>query len=343
MTATSNQQSRLLLTAYRLLPTGRRGQALLELAIFGSIALLVLGALVNYGVNADATQQAMMDSFRKALLSAWEAPQPGKPAGVSYVQLSDRHIPNPSHPFTIGSVVPVTGQAGVVIRNPLMQETADVEEELPRTRVTVQGVELDCPSAGTGCTTAGFRSEGIHSGNKQKYEEIYGKDNVDEAAGRVIDSCDGEIIDYEGCARQARQIVNPAFCQQECERGRSPASDVDCAAICSQSIGTPWYAQGAFQTGGVWVFPVLNNLFAGIRSMAIQPGYVKHTTTSTNRTKSESSSGSSTASSVAWRDDTARTFVFRALRDTTGTPTKQPVNRTPKNQNTTTTWTTPWN
>jgi len=320
-----------------------RGQALLELAILGSIALLVLGALVNYGMNADATQQAMMETFRQATLSAWEGGQPGKPTGVSYVQLTDRHIPNPSHPFTIGSVVPVTGQAGGVVRNPRMQETADVEEELPRTRVTVQGVELDCPSAGIGCTTAGFRSEGINSGNKEKYDEIYGKDNVDEAGGRVIDSCDGEMLDYDACVRQARQIVSPAFCQQECERGRSPGSTVDCAAICSQSIGTPWYAQGAFQLGGAWVFPVLNSLFTGIRSMGIKPGYVKHTTTNTTFMRSENSAGSSTTSSAAWRDDTKRTFLYRALGDTSGTAAQQPVNTTPKDQSGTTIWTTPWN
>jgi hypothetical protein len=320
-----------------------RGQAMLELAIFGSIALLVLGALINYGLNADFTQQAMMESFRRATISAAEGSQPGKPMGVSYVQLTDRHVPNPSHPFTIGSVVPVTGQASGVTRNPRMQETADSEDELPRTRVVVQGVELDCPSVGIGCTTAGFRTEAIHSGNKDKYAEIYGKDNIDETTGRLIDSCDGEILDYDACIRQARQIVDPEVCRKECERGRSPGSSVDCAAICNQTISTPWYAQGASQPGGMWVFPALNKLFAGTRSMGLQPGYVKHTTLSTSRIKSENSSGVSTTSTAAWRDDTNRRFLHRVMGDTSGTAAQQPVNTTPKNQSGTTIWTTPWN
>lgn len=318
----------------------QRGQALLELAIFGSIALLALGALINYGLNADFTQQAMMESFRRALFSAAEAPNPGAPTGVSYIQLADRHIPNPSHPFMIGSVVPVTGEADAVVRNFTSQETADTEAELPRTRVTIQGIELECPSAGPGCTTAGFRSEAINDGNKEKYDEIYGKDNIDQDGQRVIDSCDGEIIDYEACVRQARQIVNPPFCQQECERGRSPGSTVDCAAVCSQAIGTPWYAQGGFEQNGVWIFPALNDLFAGIRSMGIQPGYDKRTTANATLTQSEDRSVSRTVSSVAWRDDTDRTFVYRPLGGTTAT--EQPVKTTPKNQNRTTVWTTPW-
>jgi len=321
---------------------GQRGQALLELAIFGSIALLALGALINYGLNADFTQQAMMESFRRALFSAAEAPNPGTPASVSYVQLTDRHIPNPSHPFMIGSVVPVMGQANAVVRNFQTQETADTEAELPRTRITVQeGVEVDCPSAGSGCTTAGFRSEAINDGNKEKYQEIYGADNVDQDGQRVIDICDGEIIDFDACVRQARQIISPPFCQQECERGRSPGSTVDCAAICSQTIGTPWYAQGGFEQNGIWVFPALNNLFAGIRSMGIQPGYDKRTTVDATLAKSEDSGVSRTVSSVAWRDNTDRTFVHRSLGNAGATAAG--VKTRPKNQNSTAVWTTPWN
>ena len=45
----------------------RRGQAMLELAVFGSLMVLVLGALVSYAMNSDYNQRQMMDSFRRAL------------------------------------------------------------------------------------------------------------------------------------------------------------------------------------------------------------------------------------------------------------------------------------
>lgn len=82
----------------------QRGQALLELAIFGSLIILLLGALVNYGLNADYTQYAMMDSFRQAS---------GPNANSSVLVITDRHIPNPAHPHAVGSLVPTSASASV--------------------------------------------------------------------------------------------------------------------------------------------------------------------------------------------------------------------------------------
>ncbi len=83
-----------------------RGQALLELAVFGSFLLLVLGALINYGLNTENTQWALMKSFRDALSRA-----SGGSASVTVVR--DRYIPNPSSPFAVGSPVPVSASASV--------------------------------------------------------------------------------------------------------------------------------------------------------------------------------------------------------------------------------------
>lgn len=90
-------------------PISERGQALLELAIFGSMIILILGAMLNYGLNAEYTQRAMMESFRQAEAAP----------NTSYLLVQDRHIPNPSHPYAVGALVPVTASASVTRSNQL--------------------------------------------------------------------------------------------------------------------------------------------------------------------------------------------------------------------------------
>lgn len=83
-----------------------KGQALLELAIFGSLLLLLLGALLNYGLNADYSQQVFMKTFREALRRA-------NGGSASVIVVRDRYIPNPANPFAIGSPLPVSASASV--------------------------------------------------------------------------------------------------------------------------------------------------------------------------------------------------------------------------------------
>ena len=154
------------------------GQAMLELAVFGSLLLLVLGALVNYGLNAEFSQHATMETFRQALVDAAKSPLNGQPAAVSHLRIQNRHIPNPSHPFGLGSAIPVAAQAGVT-RNFQMQEIGTTVAELPRLQMTIQGAPFDCPSDGVGCATAGFRVEqDPPPGSLKGYLEVYGPTHV---------------------------------------------------------------------------------------------------------------------------------------------------------------------
>jgi hypothetical protein len=317
---------------------------MIELAIFGSLMILTLGVLLNYGMNYDFRQEALMRSFRGALASAAEPVAGGDPIGsASYTVLDDRHIPNPASPFGIGSAVPISG-SGSVGRSFRRQHTADIEAELPRVRLNLQGQEVDCPSAGTGCVAAGFRTEsGITGlvwdgdtgrfindsgsiGMADRYEVVYGALSL-EALGpdtiRIIDACDGEIIGFEACLLQARMITDNGVCTEQCNRGKPPGSDMDCAAICAQPMHVPWYA------GGSTVFPVLDGLFGIVRSgaqvtaqdrqaMGVQPGYVKVTNTDSTLTKTESAGGISTTDNFGWSETTTRDVVYRPLGNTSG-------------------------
>jgi len=320
-----------------------RGQALVELAIFGSLLIMLVGALINYGLNYDYQQQAAMESFRKALgmASAPLPSDPTTPAGsATTILIKDRHIPNPAHPFATGSLNPITGSASVT-RNFALQENADAWDwsALPYIALQFDGAVNGCPGsqlspAGSAppCKylTSGFRlTPGVSKNSLDRYREVYGGGNVCAKArcggsgckvdkrGReecddvltllIVDPCDGEIINYEGCIRQARLINNPGFCIQECERGKPPDSDKNCLKVCTASIQTPWYANGCVAAGSC---PPLDNLFTqnNIKSMGVQPGYVKE---DARNLTLQATQGTSTTSGT-WTEKTTRTIMTQS-------------------------------
>lgn len=174
-----------------------KGQSILELAILGTILIGILGLVVNYGLRYNYQQKVMMQAFRNAYNAASE--------GGSYTLVVDKHIPNPSDPWGVGSVTPVSASASVT-RNYKMQEIAacdadDVSDcpttcpdacltcstacpdacDLPRTTIEIKGTNAD--NTFKRCfTTAGFRDAGgltkatggLTPEQIDKYEEIYG-------------------------------------------------------------------------------------------------------------------------------------------------------------------------
>ena len=346
------------------------GQALVELAIFGSLLILVLGALVNYGLNADFTQQAMMRTFRQSLVTAAQSEQqnPPTPVSASHVFLEDRHIPNPSHPFGIGPVIPVSGQGSSPSRTHKLPLTPEKLEELPRQYVTLQGVALNCPATGSGCLTAGFRDEqdvpgfieqkdGKWTNNPDrvdlidKYEEIYGRSSsFDLGPGscegcrniRIVDGCEGEIISRDNCARQAAQIMDQDVCARECEKGKQPGSTLDCNAVCAQSIHVPWYAEGGSKDSGFWVFPALDRVFAGVRALGLQPDYVRRTVMTNGLIKQETRADITTISSNDWSAQTQRALFYRDPATGERVVKEDDQTKTTIGESDETTWTTPW-
>ncbi|MFH0762489.1 MAG: hypothetical protein V1925_01195, partial [Candidatus Omnitrophota bacterium] len=217
-------------------------------------------------------QQAMQQAFRKALKSAAEAEQDGKPSSVTHVIVNDKHIPSPSNPFGHGSIIPVSASASVVRNYHMQDNVPETYEELPQITINIQGQEASFK-------TAGFRDEfDVAEDTLKKYNEVYGsfnidetgegaclEDEIDEMTGdttcinqakniRIIDSCAGEILDYSAAARQCRQIIDKEVCEKECERGKFPCSGTDCDDeddeddcndICSYTMNVPSYCETA--------------------------------------------------------------------------------------------------
>ena len=208
-----------------------KSQALVELAIFGAILLMLLGIVLSYGLKSSIQQKVMMNAFRGALKEGAVNGGQG-----SYLIIEDDHIPSPGNQFGMGSVMPFSANSNV-IRSAALHVTADTVAELPRTAIDIKGSK--CP--GSYLSPAGsdppchYLSAGFSTINfgvpgssvplaVQKLGVIFGQNNVWETTTpglfQFIDSCEGEIMDYNACKRQCRMITRkepPPFSSHFCE------------------------------------------------------------------------------------------------------------------------------
>jgi hypothetical protein len=349
----------------------KKAQALMELAVFGSIILMLLGMLINYGLRYNYQQQSMQQTFRKALVSANESNLNGTPVSVTHVVIKDVHVPSPSDPFAMGTVQQMLSSA-TISRTYRYDATPEVIEELPELRIEINGRKYPFK-------LAGLRNEWVNVTNtsfdliEKRYLLIYGVGNVDvigevclnwttvedqdpeyrsdpictEMAKqlRIVDSCDGEIMDYESSYKRCLQLVNNTICADICNKDPWRSPSTDCNAICNANITIPWYCQGAVQIGSNYSFPALNNIFAMSspsdkpRKMGLQDNYTQDIYKDNVLRKQETFAGVTTTDNFDWQVDTSRLVVYRPL-NTTSTATRGDVGSV--SQNKTTTWDRNW-
>ena len=124
---------------YSINNTGCRGQAVLELAIFGSFLIMLLGILINYGLRYDSQQEVTQQAFRKALASSFASLAQGNvglPISTTHVIVTDKYIPDPYNSFAFGSTIPASSSASVIASYKL-DEDADTDEEKDHVYITI--------------------------------------------------------------------------------------------------------------------------------------------------------------------------------------------------------------
>lgn len=256
-----------------------RGQALIELAVFGTIFLLVLGVMISYGLRYDYSQEAQMRAFRTALKIA-----ANRNYGTgTYMTLQEKHIPDPLNPYGAGSTMTVQGSASVT-RDYLAYAPPEIDgneiDSLPTVVIDQQARFVSSDPSGepfqrTIYRAAGFRQEkrtdlNIDENNTAavrrlenlmtKYGLIYNdvqypKDDEGNYTGelQIQDACVGQVIDYDGCYEQARKIVDQGYCEERCLATVSNP-DVECAAVCASVLNAPNQNSRSYNsyTGGPW-------------------------------------------------------------------------------------------
>ncbi|MDD5574442.1 MAG: hypothetical protein PHH75_04610 [Candidatus Omnitrophica bacterium] len=300
---------------------------MLELAVFSTIFLTILTALVAYGLRYSYNQRAQMLAFRRAMKIASDR---NYGAG-SYMLIQDRHIPDPADAFGIGSTSPFIATSSV-IRDPELDAQAADAASLPAMVIDMETTGVNGqmePMARIVVKNAGFRREtGVSEEMMKKYSLIY-SDIVDEGGGtvRIIDSCIGEMIDPGSCYSQAVKIVDVDTCYNYCLITVTQDDETNCSTICAQAMNPPnqsnngydaavggaWYAANWRIENGRYVFPVLNEIFERVgehaESMGMQQDTVTRSTRSTRIRKIETTARTVTEENAEWEDNSVRQFV----------------------------------
>ncbi len=87
-------------TRTRTIGWNRSGQALVELAVFGTIALAALGFLIRIGMQMNYDQEIRMAAFRKGLAAAAADNGTDEDSlGTLYHYIANRQMPNPTDGF----------------------------------------------------------------------------------------------------------------------------------------------------------------------------------------------------------------------------------------------------
>lgn len=109
----------------------RPGQALLEFALFGSVALLALAFMIQIGLTMNYQQEIEQQTFRRALRIAQSEAADVESQSVQVQQYRDRQVPDPSEGF--GMMSRVMTQAGATVTwGEYLTFLADDRESQPR-------------------------------------------------------------------------------------------------------------------------------------------------------------------------------------------------------------------
>lgn len=294
------------------------GQALIELAIFGSVVLFALAALVQYGLSANYYQNFKMQSFRETLaLSANRSANNANPA-VSLVVIKDKAIPDPQDPIGIPETSPYGANfSEVQYSNTLQVQPLQVSGVDYKINDKWQGIkgQSDLPTY----NRPGYYSEGLkfascvpgttifHQRKQRPGASIWWewKDiPCEKAEENALYDVDNDYVEelvvekVEQCANDMDADGNPI---QNCGIRGFYALDPNSGDIDSQ-YGTPMQVNGLMV-----VKPYVDSNGIEIRQ-GLQPGYTKQV---------------STAGSYLKRDETKKGITDETNISTTETITRK--------------------
>jgi|GEM_PF-5596436 len=188
------------------------GQALIELAVFGAIFLIILSVLIRYGIQYNLQQKAEMTTFRRALAIASTADSTGAPRGRgSYAAMRDVYLPDVQEP--LGSVSPAAiGTSASVIRDPLqhmstMVPSSAYSDMQTAVRVNSGGATKRFRRFKNWAT--GYRIEySVPHLSMPKYVEIYGNLMVKDSADQWTPwNPDAEMSAYKTICLASHQVL----------------------------------------------------------------------------------------------------------------------------------------
>ena len=145
----------------------QKGQALVELATFGTILLLCLGVLIQYGMHANYQQSLQMQAFRKAMRAAYY--KSGPAASTSIQMIHDKAIPDPRDPWGFAERSGIGAGASVIwdsnMQGIYIEDYSDTPEisDLPRSYIEINDT--------LGLTEADLSDSGINNVDAARFTQ----------------------------------------------------------------------------------------------------------------------------------------------------------------------------
>lgn len=182
--------------------TNTKGQALAELAIFGSILLFVLGVFLQYGIKMNQQQHLQMQAFRQArLFHNQRQTSGGKEASTQWLTLTAKSVPKPDSPFGLAERQIMSEQAHVTSSGDLYHVpvyNADWENGSdPNSNSDLPRIQLEIHNKRYTFYTAGYIS--VYFGDKEAlvptgpYTGIKYKELPTSQAYHIDFSCSDEL------------------------------------------------------------------------------------------------------------------------------------------------------
>lgn len=121
-----------------------KGQALVEFAIMGSLALLALAFMIQIGLRQNYQQEIQQQTFRQALSAkpGVESDDDFERQAIQVQHFRDRQIPNPSQGFAVMSRTPTQGSAAVTWGDKLTY-LSDDSDSRPKIIVRLNNSQTD--------------------------------------------------------------------------------------------------------------------------------------------------------------------------------------------------------
>jgi len=136
----------------------QNAQALVEVAIIGTILLFCMLILVREGMQANFQQSLLMRTYRDAISEAYHNRANEKT--YSALIIEDKHIPDPQNPFGIGQIRPFHVNTSAAFTRDLFAHTSP--ENLPRTKMIIDG-QLVHIGPGTNIEATGTNLPGLNT------------------------------------------------------------------------------------------------------------------------------------------------------------------------------------
>jgi len=202
-----------------MLGINKRGQAMVEMAIFGTLILFVFGMLISYAQRMNEQQYIQMEAFRRGLEKACTfagSEDSGAGASVQYTAMENKRLADLSDTFRKGSPTTIRGsssvfwavpQTGTQPENKIVYKINDDEATFDR-GTQVESINTTSGTEFTDNLQKVESPQGITTSRDSQLKDTITTTLADENGSTIWEVTQGAYRDADGQIRYGSQAVD---------------------------------------------------------------------------------------------------------------------------------------